>query len=69
MGFREKSTCRRCINEKYDIDLGREDCVYHTFVQPCAVCKQMAHIVVGLRFGGKVKYFFRKRRKKEDDDI
>lgn len=66
MGFREKSSCRRCINEKYGIELEREDCIYHTFVQPCVMCKEMSHIVIGLRLRGKRKYFFRKRRRVQE---
>lgn len=62
MGIRVKSLCRKCINEKYGINLSQKDCIYHTFIQPCAECKEMRHIVVDLRLSAKLKTIFRKKK-------
>ena len=47
--------CRYCITALTGADLETKNCVYETYVRPCARCKDARHIVSGLRFSGRRK--------------
>ena len=42
-------TCRRCINQKYRLNLDRRDCVYVKRPGICKNCRHSSHIVKGVR--------------------
>ena len=53
--------CRRCINRQYGVNLKPRDCKYWAWQTPCAQCGNVHNIVVGLRFTGKWKMYFRRK--------
>ncbi len=50
-----QQVCRRCINQKYKVNLEPQDCDYYIYPAECSVCKQASNIVTGLRASGKLK--------------
>jgi len=46
--------CRRCLNEKYNVNLESRDCKYGYYAV-CPVCHQERHIVAALNTSGKMK--------------
>ncbi len=52
--------CRRCINKKFDVRLEPKDCIYLENEDYCSYCKNIRHIVVGLKMSGKIKMMFKK---------
>ena len=53
------TVCRRCIAEKYGVDLQPADCKYGLYPEPCDVCKEIHNIVKGLTGSGKRKLLFK----------
>lgn len=47
--------CRRCINEKYQIQLERKDCIYMHYSYQCMSCKEVSHIVTGITLSARWK--------------
>lgn len=40
--------CRDCINESYDIQLSRKDCLYWMYPAACKCCGEVKNIVTGI---------------------
>ena len=51
--------CRRCINDRYDLNLMPSNCRYYSGVDVCPRCGGMHHIVSGLRLSGSLKSLFK----------
>lgn len=51
--------CRRCINNRYELNLKPSDCQYFSGMDVCPRCGGMHHIVSGLRFSGSMKSLFK----------
>lgn len=66
--IRRGGQCRRCINERYDLNLQPYDCRYMIYASPCTGCGELSNIVEGVRFTGFFKLLwnalFRKKRNK-----
>lgn len=45
-----KRICRRCINEKYQLNLLPEDCRYFDYPRLCPRCEQMRNMPEDVRF-------------------
>ena len=59
--YRYGRICRSCINRIYHVKLQQKDCVYGThFLEQCARCGEMKHIVVGFSLSGQRKLFWKK---------
>ena len=50
--------CRICFNEHYETSLNTEECLYETFRNTCAVCKENKNILRGFKIKGKLKLLF-----------
>lgn len=43
-----RKLCRNCINQKYGLQLRRQDCRYWMYPAYCACCEQPQNIVVDI---------------------
>ena len=50
--------CRGCLNQTTGLKLTTQDCYYAWKEDYCPRCKDFRHIVVALRFRGRLKAFF-----------
>ncbi len=41
--------CTDCVNQLFQINLTREDCRYHMYIQKCKNCGRMKHIVTAVK--------------------
>lgn len=49
--------CRECLNEEHGINLSSGDCLYFMYPAVCTRCKEVKHIVTGVRLSKKIKLF------------
>lgn len=56
--IRGENLCRRCINEKYDLNLKPSDCRYWFYRASCSKCENVGNIVMELSPSGHSKAFF-----------
>lgn len=42
--------CRKCLNEKYSLNLMSKDCIYDFYPRLCGECGCMKNIVRSIRF-------------------
>lgn len=47
--------CRRCLNERYRVDLQPSDCRYWFYPDTCAHCKNVGNVVNGFKLSGHIK--------------
>ncbi len=51
-----RPVCRRCINQKYNVNLQPQDCEYDgPYAAICSNCDEVHHIVIGFSLSGKFK--------------
>ena len=58
------TTCRRCINKKYALELEPADCIYLPYMYPCKKCGEMRNIVGKLRWRSRIKLWGEEKRRK-----
>lgn len=54
--------CRQCLNQKYHMKLVPEDCRYFPYQYVCPCCGELRNIVVGFRWGVRMRMLFRQDR-------
>ena len=55
--------CRRCINQKYELQLEQEDCEYWSYPACCDCCGEVRNIVIDVDLFSRWK-IWRLRKKK-----
>lgn len=53
--------CRNCFNNKYRINLQKEDFLYSYYESKCCECNELKHTVKGFTAKGTIKIMFCKR--------
>ena len=51
--------CRKCINEKYGLDLESDDCYYQHYPYICTACGEVKNIVTDVSSAVKFKLWIR----------
>ncbi|MGN0465791.1 MAG: hypothetical protein ACI4F9_05490 [Lachnospiraceae bacterium] len=58
--------CRKCINEKYHINLQPEDCYYCIYKYECSQCKKVKNIVFDIGFLSRWKLYIHSSKREDE---